>query len=403
MRAPSKIKLVHLCLGFVLGVVQSRVALAQPASPTLSGGRKATPTTGPNEAGADAKAADAKAADPEPSSKPKFIGIPVPIYNPQLKFALGGIAMLTYPLVASDKLSPPSSTALFGMIASNKSYFIGGKQEVFWAADDNRATLASGVAHFNSDYYGYGDTTSADITFPLQTNSFFLVGKYLRRVWNRIYVGGKYQLMITQANLEAPEGSPEELKSYFPIASNDRNSGLGFLTEFDSRDTRFSATKGFYVPVDFTGFSEAFGGTTSYAALKVAYNSYHDLYRKELILAARASASAVTSGAPYYLLPAVGNGPDLRGYASGRYRDYLFTAAQAELRWYFWKGFGAVVFGGVGSTTGSVGEFFHGTVLPSYGAGMRYMLHRDQRLVLRVDYGRGNEDGMFYFSVSEAF
>lgn len=31
------------------------------------------------------------------------------------------------------------------------------------------------------------------------------------------------------------------------------------------------------------------------------------------------------------------------------------------------------------------------------------MLHEDQRLVLRVDYGRGNEDGMFYFSVSEAF
>ena len=42
-------------------------------------------------------------------------------------------------------------------------------------------------------------------------------------------------------------------------------------------------------------------------------------------------------------------------------------------------------------------------MLPSYGGGIRYMLHRDQRLVMRVDYGRGNEDGMFYFSVSEAF
>jgi len=31
------------------------------------------------------------------------------------------------------------------------------------------------------------------------------------------------------------------------------------------------------------------------------------------------------------------------------------------------------------------------------------MLHRDQRLVMRVDYGRGNEDGMIYFSISEAY
>jgi hypothetical protein len=26
-----------------------------------------------------------------------------------------------------------------------------------------------------------------------------------------------------------------------------------------------------------------------------------------------------------------------------------------------------------------------------------------QRMVVRVDYGRGNEDGQIYFSVSEAF
>jgi hypothetical protein len=102
-------------------------------------------------------------------------------------------------------------------------------------------------------------------------------------------------------------------------------------------------------------------------------------------------------------LPAVGIGPDLRGYASGRYRDYLFMATQAELRWYFWKGFGAVVFAGIGSTTNSFADFFQGTALPSYGGGIRYMLHSDQRLVARMDYGRGNEDGMFYFSISEAY
>jgi len=360
------------------------------------------PKAGEPKAG-EPKAGEPKAGEPEPPRKPKFIGIPYPIFNPQLDFAVGAIAMLTYPLDKRDKLSPPSATQLFGLISSNKSYFVLARQEIFWAADNNRASLATGVAHFNSDYYGSGDATSPDITFPLKTDSFFIQAKYLRRIWNRLYLGGKYQLMVTNSNLSAPDEAPDEIKSYFPIETDDRNSGLGALAEFDSRDTRFSATRGFYVPLDVTWFSEAFGGTTNYVQAKIAYNSYHDLHQKKLILALRAMMKTTTANTPYYLLPAVGNGPDLRGYASGRYRDYVFMATQAELRWYFWKGLGAVVFAGIGSTTGGFDELFKGTVLPSYGAGVRYMLHKDQRLVMRVDYGRGNEDGMIYFSISEAY
>lgn len=391
-------------LGIVLALTWPAHALAQSASPEPPAASQA-PDAKASQPPSEAAAAPAKpdADEPKPQTGPKFIGIPYPIYNPQLDFAVGAIAMLTYPLDASDKLSPPSATQLFGLVASNKSYFLLGRQEVFWAADDNRASLAAGVAHFNSDYYGSGDMTSPDITFPLKTDSFFIQGKYLRRIWNRLYLGAKYQLMITNSNLEAPDEAPEEIKTYFPIETNDRNSGLGGLVEFDSRDTRFSATRGFYVPLDVTGFSEAFGGTTNYVIGNLAINAYRALYKKDLILALRAMGKTTTANTPYYLLPAVGNGPDLRGYASGRYRDYVFLATQAELRWYFWKGLGAVAFGGIGTTTGGFDELFEGTVLPSYGAGLRYMLHPDQRLVVRFDYGRGNEDGMFYFSVSEAF
>ena len=388
-------------LGIAIGLIWPTHAVGQSAPPASSRASDATRPASDGDGGADP--GKTKAAESEPPRKPKFIGIPYPIFNPQLDFAVGAIAMLTYPLDKRDKLSPPSATQLFGLISSNKSYFILGRQEIFWAADNNRASLATGVAHFNSDYYGSGDATSPDITFPLKTDSFFIQAKYLRRIWNRLYIGGKYQLMLTNSNLGAPDEAPDEIKSYFPIETNDRNSGLGALTEFDSRDTRFSATQGFYVPLDVTWFSEAFGGTTNYVTAKIAYNSYHDLYQKDLILALRAMLKVTSANTPYYLLPAVGNGPDLRGYASGRYRDYLFMATQAELRWYFWKGLGAVVFAGIGSTTGGFDELFNGTVLPSYGAGVRYMLHRDQRLVMRVDYGRGNEDGMIYFSISEAY
>lgn len=405
MRSAGRLGRVRwgVCLwAFAAGVGTAAPVSAQsPATPPLKAA-----TANPTRAGTPANAEPGAAPPTKPVKKPhqtRFIGMPIPIYNPQLDFALGAMAMLTYPLVAEDVDSPPSSTSLFGMIATNKSYLLAGQQQLYWDHDNNRAALAFGGGHFNSDFYGTGDMTSAGLTFPLGTYSLFVMTKYLRRVWNRLYLGGKYQLLLSSAVLEAPSGASDELTTYFPVEQNDRNSGLGVVGEYDSRDNRFSATRGFYVPLNTTFYAKAFGGNVNHSRVDLAYNSYHALYREELILAVRGALQFAFGNTPFYLLPAVGNGPDLRGYASGRYRDHLFFDAQAELRWYFWRGFGAVVFAGVGSTTSGFDALFSGTVLPSYGLGVRYMLHQDQRLVLRIDYGRGNEDGMFYFSVSEAF
>ena len=78
-------------------------------------------------------------------------------------------------------------------------------------------------------------------------------------------------------------------------------------------------------------------------------------------------------------------------------------AAQAELRWYFWWKLGAVAFAELGTTTSGWDHLTDGTFLPSYGGGLRFLMFEAQRLVVRVDYGHGDEDGLFYFSVSEAF
>jgi hypothetical protein len=78
-------------------------------------------------------------------------------------------------------------------------------------------------------------------------------------------------------------------------------------------------------------------------------------------------------------------------------------AAQTELRWYFWWKLGAVAFAGIGTTTEGWGHLTEGTVLPSWGGGLRFLAFEEQRMVVRIDYGHGNEDGQIYFSVSEAF
>jgi hypothetical protein len=333
----------------------------------------------------------------------KFVGVPIPSYNPQFEFSLGLMGMVTYRLSEKDPYSPPSASMLFGLATTNGSWLAAGMQEVFWDRDNNRGMFAVAGGHFNSDYYGTGSAASAGISFPLGTDVFMMLPKYLRRVWKRLYVGGLYHLMFSGATVSAPDGAPEELDTYLPLTTSETASGLGASLEWDSRDNRFSPTKGFYVPLRTIGYAQFLGSSTDYGVFKLEANYYRALYRKDLILAVRGMLQTATSSTPFYLLPAVGSGPDLRGYASGRYRDYVFYATQAELRWYFWKGLGAVAFGGIGTTTAGFDQLFEGTVLPSYGLGLRYMIDKKSRLVVRVDYGRGDEDGMMYFSVSEAF
>lgn len=203
--------------------------------------------------------------------------------------------------------------------------------------------------------------------------------------------------------LEAPSGAPDEIKTFFPIETDTRLSGLGPVVSYDSRDNRFSATKGFFIPLGADFYNGAFGADVDFAMLELAYNSYHALGSKRMILAFRAAAKYATSNVPYYMTPAIGSGPDLRGYAHGRYRDQLVMAAQSEFRYNFWWHLGAVAFVGIGTVASGFGAMFDGPALPSYGLGLRYFMHPKERLVVRIDYARGREDGQMYFSVGEAF
>ncbi|HSC86485.1 MAG TPA: BamA/TamA family outer membrane protein [Polyangiaceae bacterium] len=333
---------------------------------------------------------------------PHFLAIPVPQYNPQFDFALGVMSMVTYRPIKKDKLSPPWASILYGMYTTNDSFLLFARQEAYWDSDNNRAELSFGGGKFNSDFYGTGDQNLEGYALPLTSAGLMLEPQYMRRVWDRLYLGGRYRLFWNEAVLSPPVDNPDA-PTFVPIESNMVHSGFGAVATYDSRDNRFSPTRGFYVPLNSIFFAEAFGGASNHANMDVAINYYHSWFGKSLILASRGYFTIATADTPAHMKPGVGRGADLRGYPSGRYRDNLFMAAQVELRWYFWWKLGVATWGGIGTTAAGLDKLGEGTVLPSYGLGVRFLAFDDDRLVLRVDYGRGNEDGLFYFSVSEAF
>lgn len=96
---------------------------------------------------------------------------------------------------------------------------------------------------------------------------------------------------------------------------------------------------------------------------------------------------------------------NLRGYQAGKYKGKHMIAGQAEYRWRFYRRWGAVAFAGVGSIWGNdQEEAFEQKLLPSAGLGMRFMISREKRINLRLDYALGIDGNQgLYFGVMEAF
>ena len=95
---------------------------------------------------------------------------------------------------------------------------------------------------------------------------------------------------------------------------------------------------------------------------------------------------------------------NLRGYQAGKYKGKYMIVAQAEYRWTFFNRWGAVAFAGLGSIWGNdqEEEAFERGLLPATGSGMRFMISREKRINLRLDYTiwvNGNQG--LYFGVME--
>jgi hypothetical protein len=124
--------------------------------------------------------------------------------------------------------------------------------------------------------------------------------------------------------------------------------------------------------------------------------------REQDVLATRLMLRYTGGNAPFFLLSTFGGSTDLRGYPSGRYRDRMMYALQAEYRWQFserWIFTGFAGFGEVAESFGDFGDDF----LPAAGLGARFVLSKKHRVGLSFDVAQGKDSTEYYMGVGEAF
>jgi len=327
-----------------------------------------------------------------------FVALPIPVSNPTIGsgFAFGAGAL--YKAGKSDK---PWVTGVAFLYTNTESWGLALVQKAYIGDDRLRLVGAVGGGEFHIDYYGIGpDAGDRDVSIPITQRAGFIGAQGLVRVAPHLYAGLQYRYLDMGTSLHIDPPPFPDLRP--PDAELESvSSALGLSAEYDSRDSEYQTSSGLYATGVWLVSDTALGSDRDYSRGEARINGYQRLDPKS-VLAWRGSVCVAGDDAPFYDICNYGSQGDLRGYASGQYRDRAMVAAQVEYRRKLFGRFGGVVFagvGGIGPDLGSVGDAF----LPAGGAGLRFEASRKYGVNVGVDYAVGKDSSAFYFRIGEAF
>ena len=392
------------------------IVIQVKAQPQASANPSPTPEKGKKKLGIGISPVDVEAAhrnqgnaqpvNVESSHKQKrgeFLIAPIPMHSPAigagLELGLGYI----FKLNKDDDVSPPSAIGVGGLFTSNGTRGGGAGAKLYLKEDLYRLTFAAGRARVNYDFFGSGIIAGNSGRFiPLTGRGTAFFGEILRRVKEKVYVGGRVQYRQLAIAIRPHDGDSEGRPVIADAELDARTVALGLKTSRDTRNDSFYPTGGslFNFTSDF--FDQAWGSRFEYQVYKTDFNRYIAL-KPHHVFAYRAMGCVANGRVPFYDLCLFGAMNDLRGYTAGRYQDRRMFATQAEYRIELPKRFGLVAFGGIGGVARHFNEFRMDQLLPAGGAGARFRLTKESHVNFRVDFAVGRNGHTVTVGVGEAF
>ena len=323
---------------------------------------------------------------------------PIPGYSPQLgwNLTLGGAYFLHIGDEGSE--TPPSTIGGFVMGAENGSYVYGGGANLHLLNDDFRLKFGAAYMDIRYQFYGIGnEQNESGIHLDLLQNGPMVFATGSWRIWKKLYLGLGY--FSGEVDTRFRLVSPDE--PFFDPTINLNLAAIYIPIEIDSRDHEQFPRDGWLVKARSMIYRESVGSDFDAETIKIETNRYLPM-RDQDVLALRLMVKATSEDIPFFLKSSFGGSSDLRGYPSGRYRDRMMYAMQAEYRWQFKDRWILTGFAGVGEVADSFSNFGK-NFLPAGGVGARFVLSDKHRVSLSADLAVGKDGVEFYFGVGEAF
>lgn len=345
--------------------------------------------------------------------KPKFTPYIAPVASPEVDFMLVAGGLFTFNVDPKDSLLPRSSIPFSIGYSTNGSFNSNFRPFIYGKKDKYRFFGDLTIKNMPDNYWGVGYDNGKNVEKSDSTTAYHRVWwqiyfNLVRKIKPNFYAGINLDINHTNAS----QLNPRMMEDPHVVnqGTSFNNSGFGLILQYDSRDFAVNAYSGLYLSLTASFYRKFFGANTNFNGYLLDYRQYKQISRPGRTLAWQVKSRLLTDGVPWTDMALLGTPFDLRGYIQGRYRDQTTTFGLLEYRHMFMrkkpnkKGSyrsrsGIVIWIATGAINDTIGKKINW--LPNAGIG--YRLEIQERMNVRIDYGRGEDSDGIYVSFSEAF
>ena len=334
-------------------------------------------------------------------SAPKFMNYPTLAYSPETSWEIGLSSLYIYSANRNLK-NRLSEIKAFTFYTLENQYGIWLDHALY--SDENK-WFFWGRARFQSFpllYHGIGAESSSKHIARIDGNFTYFKERFLREVFPNFYTGIEFDLQIM--NKVSYKNSASNFVK--PTGGNgSTNVGLGCGIIYNNIHNVLNPRNGIFSELAFLNYRSEIGSDYNLTTF-LSDNRFYIPIRNNNVLAFQLQAQFTTGNPPFNLLSLMGGESLMRGYYLGRYRDKHLLAGQVEYRmlpFSFSKRWGASLFFAAGEVFNSNNNFKFKNLLPTGGAGLRFLLFPEKDIYTRIDYALTKEGSGFYFFIGEAF
>jgi hypothetical protein len=334
-------------------------------------------------------------------SSPKLMNYPTLAFSPETNWEIGLSSLYIYS-ANRDLKNRLSEVKAFTFYTLEKQYGIWLDHALY--SDQNKWFLL-GKARFQSFpllFHGIGVNTPKEHIARIDGNFTYFKERILREIIPNLYTGLELDIQILN------KVSYQNTTNLFvkPNGGNgSTNVGLGWGLIYNNIHNILNPRKGIFSEWGFISYSSYLGSDYQLSSYLIDNRFYFPI-KKNNVLAFQLQGQFSNGNTPFNLLSLMGGESLMRGYYLGRYRDNHMIASQIEYRilpFSFSKRWGASMFFAAGEVFSSLDKFEIKNLLPTAGAGFRFLLFPEKDIYTRLDFAFTEEGSGVYFFIGEAF
>lgn len=333
--------------------------------------------------------------------KSSITGLPVAYYTPETRLAFGGVGIFAFRFRNQSDEVQPSRLTLAAIYTQERQLLLYVPFDVFVGNQDYRIYGEIGYYRYFYQFYGVGNDINPDSSEIFSVNYPRIKINALKKIRPNLYFGLRYDFDDYNI-IDTKTDGLLETNDYVGVEGGIL-SGLGLSSVYDTRDNLFAPREGLFLEGSIFTNQPFLGSDFSFHQVYLDASTYFTVYKNH-VLAVNGYTDLRFGDPPFSHLPQLGGNKKMRGYFQGQYRDKKHWLFQAEYRMpLFWR-LGMTVFGGMGQVSDTFENFGTAPMRYSYGAGLRILINKEDRINIRIDVGRNaNGDIYPYISLTEAF